>query len=106
MKPRRCSGQQQDADASRADQDGFVSKSAEIVFEGNNSLEDAPKPKQIRRRHVKRGFAWRKAKDPDVKLKAGEAVFVKEGSRYEKIGRVGSDRRTLPIAYIGEELTK
>jgi hypothetical protein len=52
MKPRRCSGQQQDADASRADQDGFVSKSAEIVFEGNNSLEDAPKPKQIRRRHV------------------------------------------------------
>jgi hypothetical protein len=89
--------QQEEENAQVADADGFAQQTTEILF-GENVLKATPKLK-LRRRFVKRGFAFRKAKDPNVKLKKGERVFIKDGSHYEEIGVVGLGG-SLPKAYV------
>ena len=108
---------QQEADAANADQDGFVSGDlADAVDEqvSPNLVPSAGQERDImsalaapefklklRRRYVRRGAIWRWAKDPGVKLKRGETVFVKAEGRYEAIGHIGADG-SLPVAYLNE----
>ena len=53
---------------------------------------------KLRRRFVQRGSVFRRAKDANVKLKIGERVFVKTGSRYDEVGVVEPGGR-LPLIY-------
>jgi hypothetical protein len=67
------------------------------------TIEEMPKPRQMRRRYVRRGVLYRKAKHPNVKLKRGEPVFIRnEEGEYERIGNVGHNG-ALPVAYLEEE---
>ena len=62
-----------------------------------------PQSKRIlKRRYVQRGAAFRKAKDPRIKLRIGERVYVKNASGYKEIGSVTEDL-ALPKAYLDEE---
>ena len=73
------------------------------------SLEEPPpeewqpsKPK-LRRRYVKRGSVYRRAKDSSVKLKEGERVFINIDHHYQEVGTVGPGG-TLPLIYMDQKL--
>jgi hypothetical protein len=70
----------------------------EPVETNNNKLSGSAEPKRMRRRYVRRGALYRRVKDKSVKLKVGERVFVKSGSRYEEIGTIGG-AGVLPVSY-------
>jgi hypothetical protein len=63
------------------------------------AVAPTPKLRQLRKRYVKRGVAWRRVKD--VAVKVGEPIFIRLGpSRYQEIGRVSSDGK-LPVERLG-----
>ena len=62
-----------------------------------------PSAPKLRRRYVKRGSVYRRAKDSSVKLRTGERVFVREKGHYQEIGVV-EPGNTLPIVYMEDQL--
>jgi hypothetical protein len=57
-----------------------------------------PSKPKLRRRYVKRGSVYRRAKDASIKLKEGEKVFIKIDHHYQEIGVV--ENNTLQIVYM------
>ena len=87
-------------DVVREEQDENV---ASGEFDTFDTIEEMPKPRQMRRRYVRRGVLYRKAKDLNVKLKRGEPVFIRNGEgEYERIGNVGHNG-SLPVVYVEED---
>jgi hypothetical protein len=92
---------QQNENIGKADAEGFVSGNANADEFVSPDVQPT-KPRRLRKRYVKRDVAWIRAKDPAVRLKIGEAVFVRTGSAYERMGHV-TESLDLPKAYLNQE---
>ena len=87
-------------------QSGDITDAEHLISPDVQSTEEwHPEPKaqpKLRRRYVKRGSVYRRAKDASVKLRIGERVFIREQGHYQEIGEV-SPGGTLPLIYKQEE---
>ena len=77
-------------DAIRQEQD---EKAEAGEFDIMDEAEPKPRPAKVnvstskpKWQYVKRGSVFRRVKDPTLKLKIGEPVYIRNGSDYEKVG--------------------